>query len=113
MTSFDASTTSTGPFPAAVDRFFGYLQDGVAVNRGIAAKWAHAWGSPVDLARVVLQTPTDLATGHGRAIGTWLTDETVLAQRGLAESVATVSDRVKDGSVTDLGDRRAAGSTRV
>ncbi|TKV61021.1 hypothetical protein FDO65_05060 [Nakamurella flava] len=112
MTSFDASTTSTGPFPAAVDRFFEYLQDGVAVNRRIAGKWARAWGSPVDLARVALQTPTDLATGHGRAIGTWLTDETVLAQRGLVDSATAVSERVVDGSVTDLDDRRSAAAAR-
>lgn len=113
MTDIHLSRESDGPFPAAVDRFFAYLQDGVAVNRGIAVRWAEAWGSPLDLARVALQTPSDFARGHGRAISTWLLDESALAQEGLVGSLAAATDRVVEGSVTDIGDRRAAASARA
>lgn len=112
MTEMPLTADRSGLLPAAVDRFFEYLQDGIAVNRGIAVKWARAWGSPAKMTDVAVRAPAEFAAGHGRAIGTWLGDETVLAQQGLADSFTAATERVGPGTVTDLGDRRAAASTR-
>jgi len=80
----------------AMDRYFEYLQQGIAVNRDFAKKWTGAvndWSS-------VLQAQTtsvgDAIRGHSEAITEWISGEADTAQKSARAQADAISTAKRD-----------------